>query len=184
MKTTSKKPVAIVSAALTAALLVALTAAFTVTEQGYGVQPRTDQPNQETTKPAEGQPARYNKASGIIGMEVHNLQGERLGEVRDVVFDLASERVAYAVMNTGSTLLGRSKLLAVPLNAFTASADQKHLILRAEKAKVESAQGLERDNWPAVTNPSWGAQPFWEKTTPAKSETDDPGKPTANPKEQ
>jgi sporulation protein YlmC with PRC-barrel domain len=115
-------------------------------------------------KYTEGMPAKFNKASGIIGMDVRNHKDERLGEIKDVVFDLKSEKVAYAVLGTGG-LLDRQKLLAVPLNAFTASADNKYLILRADKSKLETATGFDRESWPSVTNPSWGAQPFWEKPT-------------------
>jgi hypothetical protein len=128
-----------------------------------------------------GKPAAYNRASGIVGLNVVNHKDERLGEIQDVVFDLQSERVAYAVMDTGGGILGRGKLLAVPLSAFTTSPDQKHLILRAEKAKVEAATGIDRDNWPSVSNPSWGAEPFWEKD-PSKTGTGYQDKPAMNPR--
>src|SRR5881394_3724649 len=52
------------------------------------------------TKATEGVPARYNKASGIIGMEIRNQNDEHLGRVEDVVFDLNSERISYVVMAT------------------------------------------------------------------------------------
>ena len=112
--------------------------------------------------------AKCHKASGIIGMNVRNEKDERLGEIKDVVFDLQSERVAYVVMGTGTILQG--KLLAVPLSAFTPSEDRKHLILRADKSKVEAATGFDRDNWPDPNNPTWAAEPFWEKQSP-KSDT-------------
>ena len=124
---------------------------------------RTERSTRYETKVMEGQPAKFNKASSIIGMDVRNHRDERLGEIKDIVFDLRSEKVAYAVLGTGG-LLDRQKFLAVPLNAFTPSADQKHLILRAEKSKLETAMGFEKDSWPHVSNPSWGAE-FWEKPT-------------------
>jgi hypothetical protein len=100
------------------------------------------------------------------------------------VFDLQNERVSYAVLSTAPkvTLGINEKLLAVPLNAFTVSSDEKHLVLNADKAKVEAAMGFDKDNWPSVNNPSWGAQPFWEKNsqkstapiTPAPTEPNTP----------
>ncbi len=59
-------------------------------------------------------------------------------------------------------MFGQDKYLAVPLNALTASPDDKHLILNADKSKVEAAAGFDRNNWPSVGNPSWGAEPFWQ----------------------
>ncbi len=119
---------------------------------------------QETPGTTAGTPARYDRASGIVGMTVRNQGDEHLGRIKDVVFDLRSERVAYAVMAVNGTgVLGiNEKLLAVPLKAFTASADNKHLILRADKAKLGAAAGFDKDNWPSATNPSWGADAFWQ----------------------
>ncbi|MBI3879624.1 MAG: PRC-barrel domain-containing protein [Verrucomicrobia bacterium] len=123
-----------------------------------------------TTKTTDGQPAAFNKATGIIGMAVRNDQNERLGVIANVVFDLKSERVAYAVLGAKSGLFGLDeKLIAVPMNALTASPNGSYLILRAEKSKVAEAKGFDRDQWPSMATPSWGAEPFWQKDgdTPA-----------------
>src|SRR4051812_1112230 len=39
-----------------------------------------------------------NKASNIIGMQVHNRQDEKLGEIKDVVLDLQSGKIGYVVL--------------------------------------------------------------------------------------
>jgi sporulation protein YlmC with PRC-barrel domain len=124
-------------------------------------------------KDAEYPPHAYNKASSLIGMEVRNQNDERLGRIEDLVFDLSSERVSYAVIATskGGMLDLRDKYLAVPLSALKGSVDGKHVILNAEKAKVEAAQGFDRDNWPTVGNPSWGAQPFWQESEPPATQS-------------
>jgi sporulation protein YlmC with PRC-barrel domain len=100
------------------------------------------------------QPTQFNKASGIVGMEVRNQNNERLGNIKDVVFDLKSERVAYAVLGTGTS----GKLLAVPMGALSPSSDNTMLILAADKSKLEAARGLEPNNWPSPTSLIWGAQ--------------------------
>ena len=140
------------------AFCLSLTTGLSQAGQELTPPPRLANPE---PRPAAGQPARFNKATGIVGMEVRNHKEERLGEIRDVVFDVQSEHIAYAVLGTGG-LLDRQKLLAVPLSAFTVDHDQKCLILRAAKSQVETAAGFARNNWPSVTNPTWGAQPFWE----------------------
>jgi len=114
-----------------------------------------------------GAPAKVNKASGFIGMSVRNQNDEHLGHIKDLVFDLKTERVAYAVLTTAPRGLPgiNEKLLAVPINAFTVSADEKSLILRAEKSKIETAAGFDKNSWPDVSNPSWGAEPFWQTDT-------------------
>jgi len=119
------------------------------------------------TQSSEGMPAEYNRASSIVGMEVRNHRDEYLGRIKDVVFDLNTERVSYAVIRarTGSWLSPRQKLLAVPVNALTASADGKHLVLAADKSKVKMAMGFDQNHWPSVESPSWGAEPFWRADT-------------------
>ena len=137
-------------------------------------QPGDKSATHETTA---GTPARFDRASGIVGMTVRNQSDEHLGKIKDVVFDLRSERVAYAVVAVNGTgVLGfKEKLLAVPLKAFTASADNRHLILRADKAKMEAAAGFDRDNWPSATNPSWGADTFWQTDQDRPDSTIKPG---------
>jgi len=139
--------------------------------EDYPSTARTDSQTKKHAITETGELAKCHKASGIIGMNVRNEKDERLGEIKDLVFDLQSERVAYVVMGTGTILQG--KLLAVPLSAFTPSEDRKHLILRADKEKVEAAAGFDRNNWPDPNNLTWAAEPFWEKQYP-KSDT--PGK--------
>jgi sporulation protein YlmC with PRC-barrel domain len=110
------------------------------------------------------QPRAYNRASGIIGMDVQNPRGEHLGHIKDVVFDFNTQKISYVVMATSSkAMLTDEKLLAVPLDAFTVSADQNHLILNADKSRVEAAAGFSSANWPSVGNTSWG-EPFWQPT--------------------
>ena len=97
-------------------------------------------------------------------MAVRNQNDEQLGHIKDLVIDPKTEKISYAVMSTApKALLGiNEKLLAVPLSAFTISSDEKHLVLNADKAKVEAAAGFDKNSWPSVSSPSWGAEPFWQ----------------------
>jgi sporulation protein YlmC with PRC-barrel domain len=108
-----------------------------------------------------GSPTNINKASSLIGMEVRNQSDEKLGKIEDIVLDLNSGKISYAVLNAGGPF--RSKLVAVPVNAFTAGPDQKHLLLNADKAKLEAAKGFDKNTWPSVSNPDWGADTFLDK---------------------
>ena len=127
---------------------------------------------------SEGAPTRCNKASGILGMDVRNQSGEPLGHIKDLVFDWKTEQVSYAVISTApKDLLGLGgKLLAVPLTALAVSSDQKHLILNADKSKVATAPGFDSHNWPSVSNPSWGADPFWQHDADNPAVTYQPAK--------
>ena len=129
----------------------------------YGTQPArqssTSDNNMEATAP--GQPTRFNKASKLIGTEVQNEQGENLGDIKDIVINLEKSTVSYAVLSSGGVLGVGEKLLAVPLTAFSRSADGKHLVLQASKTNISQAESI-GNNWPSVQNPSFGAMPFWQ----------------------
>jgi sporulation protein YlmC with PRC-barrel domain len=99
-------------------------------------------------------------------MEVVDPKGARLGEIKDIVFDLKSQRVAYAVLGTATA---PQKLVAVPLNALKAAADSEHLVLSTDRAKLEAAKGLTDNNWPAAVNPVWAAQASGSESTPRVS---------------
>jgi sporulation protein YlmC with PRC-barrel domain len=160
---------------LAALVCLTLTPATRATDDANAPKtPATQKAEMSTeTTSSEGTPTKANKASSILGMDVRNQSDEHLGHIKELVIDWKTAQVSYAVMSTApKVLLGiDEKLLAVPINALTVSSDQKHLILNADKSKVESAMGFKSDNWPSVNNPSWGAQPFWQ------SDTEKPGQP-------
>jgi sporulation protein YlmC with PRC-barrel domain len=131
-------------------------------------QPEIPQQTETTTAP--GQPTRLNKCRQLIGTSVENPQGDKLGKIDDVVIDFNTGQVAYCVLSVDHGALATAKCLALPLAALQPSADGSRLILNADKDKVAEAQGLDRDHWPSLTNPAWGAQPFW-RTAPAATAT-------------
>jgi Uncharacterized conserved protein len=107
-------------------------------------------------------PTSFNKASKLIGMDVKNQQGEKLGDIKDVVIDFDGGKISYLVLSAGGTLGIGDKLLAVPVSAFACDTQGEHLILRATKENIQQAQGL-GENWPAVQEPTFGAIPFWQE---------------------
>lgn len=115
------------------------------------------------------QAMKINKGSSLIGATVKNQQGEKLGRIHDLVIDFNSDRVAYVVLASEVGLLSAGKLHAVPLRAFQPDAEGKSLILNADKAKLDRSDGFAKDNWPAVTTATWGAEPFWQDAQGASS---------------
>ena len=106
------------------------------------------------TVSTEGMPTRFDKASGLLGMEVRRPNGERLGRIKDLVIDWRTDHVAYTVISTGSS----DKLLAVPLAALAPTANHKYLILDTEKSKMQGVRLFESSNWPRI-GPASGAEP-------------------------
>ena len=161
-KTTIKwAALVLTGAGVTAGWLVAQGQEDTYTTQRPGV--RSSQTTTTTTTAASTAEVRkINKASELIGMDVKNAQGEKLGDIKDVVLDFSSERVGYVVLSADPGALQAEKMHAVPLKAFQPSADGSSLILNADKQKLAAAEGFSKDSWPNPSNPAWGAQPFWQ----------------------
>jgi len=124
---------------------------------------RSNTSSTSTSATSGDQVTKINKASQLVGMTVKNQQGEKLGKIDDVVIDLSGEKVAYCVLSVSQGAFSADKLHAVPLRAFQPSADGTHITLNADKEKLAQAPGFDKENWPSPSNPSWGAQPFWQE---------------------
>jgi len=91
--------------------------------------------------------------SKFIGMEVKNLQGENLGEVKDIMID-STGKVRYAAVSYGGFMGMGDKMYAVPLNAFTYKRDKDMffddvtLILNVTKDQLKGEKGFDNKNWP------------------------------------
>ncbi|MDX1524064.1 MAG: PRC-barrel domain-containing protein [Anaerolineae bacterium] len=108
-------------------------------------------------------------ASTISGDNVKNSQGEDLGHIEDLMIDLASGRVSYAVLSFGGFLGMGNKLFAIPWQAFSLDAENKEFILNVSKEKLENAPGFDKDHWPNMADREWGSEihryydfePYW-----------------------
>jgi len=89
-----------------------------------------------------------NKASKLIGMKVKNKQDEDLGKISDLVVDFQSGKIAYAVLNSGSTLGFGGKMVAVPIQAFTLQPGERALIVDLKKQQLSQAPGFTDQTWP------------------------------------
>jgi len=106
--------------------------------------------------------SKANKASSLIGMDVRNSQNEKLGEIKDLVVDLSSGKIAYAVLSVGGFLGIGDKYVAVPPSAFHAGPDQNNLVLNADKAKIQNAPGFAKTSWPELNSATWTADSaYW-----------------------
>lgn len=97
-------------------------------------------------------------ATSIIGNEVVGMGREVLGEVEDLMINVSSSRVEYAVVSFGGFLGLGEKLFAVPLAALTVDTAEKCFVLPVDEEKLKNAPGFERSNWPDTANLEWRDQ--------------------------
>jgi len=109
-------------------------------------------------------------ADTLQGDSVINLQGEHLGEIQDIMIDVPTGRIAYAVLSFGGLLGIGDKLFAIPWSALTLDADRECFVLDLERERLKKAPGFDKNHWPSMADPTWAAEvhsfynrpPYWE----------------------
>jgi sporulation protein YlmC with PRC-barrel domain len=110
-------------------------------------------------------------ASTLIGDRVVNLQGQQLGKLEELMLDLDSGQVAYAVLSFGGVLGMGEKLFAIPWGVLTVDTREKQLILDVDRNVLENAPGFDKDHWPETGSEDWqasiyqyyGYKPYWKE---------------------
>lgn len=97
-------------------------------------------------------------ASTLIGNDVYNAQEEDLGDIKEIMLDVASGRVSYAVLSFGGFLGMGEKLFAVPWAALKLDPVNHRFILDVDKERLKNAPGFDKDNWPDMADQTWGRQ--------------------------
>ncbi len=93
----------------------------------------------------------------IIGSGVINLEGDRVGTIQDLVVDIDTGAIAYAVLEFGGFMGFGDKLFAVPWQSLTAVPAEGVFIIDQSKAKLKKAPGFDKNDWPDIGDRSWGA---------------------------
>jgi len=106
----------------------------------------------------------------VIGDSVVNRTGENLGKIEELMLDLETGRVAYAVLSFGGFLGMGEKLFAVPFEALKLDASREHFTLDVNKDKLKNAPGFDKNHPPLASDRTWGAEvykfygykPYWQ----------------------
>lgn len=140
-------------------LSIAVASAFGLAlAPAYATEPKTERKATTTQKQNQSQSQSYwgIRASELIGKEVHNAQGENLGEIEDIVIDAKNGHAHYAVLQFGGVGNLGDKLFAYPLSAFQKSGDDKdELVLNVDDEQLKQAQGFDDENWPNWSDPKY-----------------------------
>jgi len=97
-------------------------------------------------------------ANTLIGNDVYNHKAEDLGDIKEIMLDMRSGKVGYAVLSFGGFLGMGEKLFAVPWNALTLDTKNKRFVLNVEKDRLKDAPGFDKDKWPNMADQSWARE--------------------------
>jgi sporulation protein YlmC with PRC-barrel domain len=96
-------------------------------------------------------------ANTLIGNDVYNLAGDDLGDIKEILLNMRTGRVAYAVLSFGGFLGLGDKLFAVPWEALKLDTINKRFTLDVVKERLEEAPGFDKDHWPDMADPKWAS---------------------------
>lgn len=109
-------------------------------------------------------------AGALTGDRVVNLHDEELGRIEEIMLDVPSGRIAYAVMFCGGMPGVAEKRFAIPWQALQLDADNECFVLDSDRERLEKAPGFNQDHWPSMADSQWavrihdyyGRRPYWE----------------------
>lgn len=111
----------------------------------YEVDNRTGT-NQEG--PDANRPLERLTATSIIGDKVENIQGEDLGTIDNLMINVHTGRVEYAVLEFGSVLGIGGKLFAIPFKEMRVAQGRHVFIVDRDKDYLRMSPGFDKDHWP------------------------------------
>ena len=94
-------------------------------------------------------------ANTLLGNDVYNKDDDDLGDIKEFMIDMASGKIAYAVLSFGGLLGMGDKLFAVPWAALTLDTTNKRFTLDVPKETLKDAPGFDQDRWPSMSDKAW-----------------------------
>jgi sporulation protein YlmC with PRC-barrel domain len=102
---------------------------------------------------------------------VTNVNGEDLGRIEDIMVDIETGRISFAILSTSGFLGRDARLYAVPWEALKFSLHDKTFILNISKETLANAPSFTKNNRLDLSTLTWlqkvyayyGIQPYWRE---------------------
>ncbi|MGF6768735.1 sporulation protein YlmC with PRC-barrel domain [Paraburkholderia sp. GAS199] len=122
--------------------------------------------------PGDGPGVNVMASSTVEGTKVVSADGEDIGKISDIMLDVQSGRIAYAVLSEGGFLGMGTTLHAIPWNALTLNAEEECFRVSIAAAQIKNDPGFDKDHWPAMADTIWGTtvhqyynrSPYWSSS--------------------
>lgn len=96
-------------------------------------------------------------ADTLVGNDVYNKAAEDVGDIKEIMIDMRTGRVSYAVLAFGGFMGMGEKLFAVPWEALKLDTENKRFELDVSKERLEGAPGFDHNKWPDMADATWAA---------------------------
>lgn len=88
------------------------------------------------------------RASELIDADIELPNGDDVGEVEDLVVNMADRQVKFVVMEFDRAWSMNDKLVALPIDAFRPQRDDDDLVIDRSREQLQNAPTFERSQWP------------------------------------
>jgi len=102
--------------------------------------------------PHANDPLRYLTATSILADKVHNKEGEKLGDIKDIMIDVTTGKIEYFVIEFGGFLGIGEKFFAVPFGLLKIDTANEAYVLDQHRETLEKAPGFNKDHWPKTNS--------------------------------
>jgi heat shock protein HslJ/sporulation protein YlmC with PRC-barrel domain len=117
------------------------------------VQSEPDRPDGDVTV------GRSVRAGDVLGFEVRNMAGDKIGEVEDIVINMVDAQVLFVTMNYSGGLFKSDKIYPVPVSAFRWDPIKEELQLDLDEETLQDAPGFDK-GWPDPANPNYDQEVY------------------------
>ncbi|MBA2721592.1 MAG: PRC-barrel domain-containing protein [Methylibium sp.] len=104
-----------------------------------------------SVKPMKNQLLR--RASDWLGKDINDRNGKDVGEVEDLVVNLGSGKIRYAIVEFDKSWSLNDKLLAVPMQALRYTSASKDLVWDIDKSRLDAKGAFDKNKWPDINDP-------------------------------
>jgi sporulation protein YlmC with PRC-barrel domain len=106
-------------------------------------------------------------ATSIVGDKVENTKGEDLGTIDNLMINVHTGKVEYAVLEYGSFLGIGGKLFAIPFEQLRVAPGRHVFIVDRDKEYLRMSPGFDKNHWPDTNDHTYygDVDSYWGYTT-------------------
>lgn len=94
-------------------------------------------------------------STAMTGDVVVNLEGKRLGQIKDLIIDLTTGTVAFAVLARGGFGGRGERFFALPWHLLAIDDPEGHLVVDLSEEILDDSPGFDAEDWPSFTDLIW-----------------------------
>ncbi|MBA3595891.1 MAG: PRC-barrel domain-containing protein [Methylibium sp.] len=101
--------------------------------------------------------ARAHRASDLIGKDVNSKSGEKIGEIEELIINMATQKVHYAVLEFDPSWVSPDQNYAFPLTSFKLTDGKDELVLDITKSKLQAMKNFPDSRYENLNDRVWVA---------------------------